>query len=234
MKSLVRCPGPGCGKQFEIDVPSTEFDALKERGIVGISTTLGCGHTCLLYFDTKCKYRSGQAADIVLDNSHSVDVNIDDETLDNDVDKDMLHKLTSEIIMLDAKEYAGIRAINAEENVDIAELALLSGDVDAARIIFTDLAEFCEGLDDDDLAASLKGRVKRINLLRSSDTDLDSMLEDLSHEITESERKKERDERLLQMDEIITDLKFYNLKGDISNSEYEYKRSRLLDLKQKL
>lgn len=222
---------------YVVDIPSNEHETLKEKGIITAALSPPCGHASQVFIDAKGKCRGGQVADIVLDAAAIRPIGgvpTAQPGGGGEAEKiDLIGKLASDIIVEDARDTHAIKAIGAEEKVDIAETALLSGYPDAARIIFSDLRAFCLGIDDYEFAESLARRIEQIDKLVKTAQDISEVLAEIERDGSESDAEiATRVERqLVRLDEVLVDLQFSNLQGDISNNEYEYKRARLLALK---
>jgi len=149
----------------------------------------------------------------------------------HDEKADLMHKVASDIIISDARDYYWIKSLGAEEKVDIAELAMLTGDKDAARAVFSDLAEYASSIDEEEFAAAMKERISKVDFLFNPDEaiDYDAVLDDITNE--SNDKLAQRIDRL---DSVLVNLKLANVTGDISNTEFEYKKTRLLEIKEKL
>jgi hypothetical protein len=230
---------PRCQKGYRIDVPVGEFEGIKEKkGIVTISLVAPCGHACQIFVDPRWKYRGGQAADIILDASKvSATEGSLVKTTTAEENTDLVYRITSDIITMDARDHAWIKSMGAEEKVDFAELALVTGDKDAAKGILVDLGEFASSIDDDEFAATIDERVSKINLLFRPGESIDyaAVLEEVEQAVNDDDTiKKEKLKHLERLDAVIIDLAVANVKGDITNKDLEYKKARLLRIKEKL
>jgi hypothetical protein len=234
-KIEIECPN--CKKGYQIDVPKAEFEKCKQKGIVTIALVAPCGHACQIFVDPRWKYRGGQAADIVLESGKVEQLDAGSRGVaPRDERADLVHKIASEIIVMDARDHSWIKAMGAEEKVEIAELALLTGDKDAAKGIFSDLAEFAGNIDDEEFSASMNDRIARIDLLFKPGESIDyaAVLDEVQQATTGSETTEEKNRRIDRLDAVLVDLKLANITGDVSNEEYEYKKGRLLKIKEKL
>lgn len=231
----VECPN--CHKAYQIDVPVEEFEKSKQKGIVTIALVAPCGHACQIFVDPKWKFRGGQAADILLESSHVTSVE-GEASASSVIDEkaDLMHKVASDLIIRDARDYVWIKSLGAEEKIDIAELALLTGDKNAARCVFSDLAEFAASIDDKELTASMNERLSKVDLLFNPDEkiDYDAVLTEVEAAANGDEASDSIAQRIDRLDSVLVNLKLANITGDISNAEYEYKRARLLEIKEKL
>jgi hypothetical protein len=229
---------PRCRKGYRIDVPVGEFEDIKEKkGIVTISLVAPCGHACQIFVDPKWKYRGGQAADIILDAAKVSATEVSLVGTAADENADLVYRIASDIITMDARDHAWIKSMGAEEKVDIAELALVTGDKDAAKGILVDLGEFASSIDDDEFAAAIDERVSKINLLFRPGESIDyaAVLEEVEQAVNDDETiKKEKLKHLERLDAVIIDLAVANARGDITNKDLEYKKARLLRIKEKL
>ncbi len=229
---------PNCKKGYQINVPVNEFEAIKEKkGIVTISLVAPCGHACQIYVDPKWKYRGGQAADIILAaGTVSAADGAKPATEAADENADMVYRIASDIITMDARDQVWIKSIGAEEKVDIAELALVTGDKEAAKGIFADLVEFASSIDDDEFAAAIDERISKINLLFKPGESIDyaAVLSEVEQAVNNDAARVEKIKHLERLDGVIIDLAVANTKGEITNKELEYKKARLLKIKEKL
>jgi hypothetical protein len=229
---------PQCKKAYQIDVPVTEFEAVKnKKGIVTIGLVAPCGHACQIFVDPKWKYRGGQAADIVLDAGKVAAADGSGADLSASADNaDMIYRIASDIIAMDARDHAWIKSLGAEEKVDIAELALMTGDKDAAKGIFTDLAEFASSIDDEEFAAAIDERISKINLLFRPGESIDyaAVLDEVEQAVNNDAVNVVKIKHLERLDAVIIDLAVANAKGEITNKDLEYKKERLLQIKEKL
>ncbi|MBN2150993.1 MAG: hypothetical protein JW839_06095 [Candidatus Lokiarchaeota archaeon] len=229
---------PRCQNAYNIDVPVRDFEAVKEKkGIVTISLVAPCGHACQIFVDPRFKYRGGQAADIVLGASEvSVADTSKPATNAEEDNADMVLRIASDIITMDARDHAWIKSMGAEEKVDIAELALVTGDKDAAKGIFVDLAEFASSIDDEEFAAAIDERVSKIDLLFRPGESIDyaAVLDEVEQAVCGDAANREKIKHLERLDAVIIDLAVANAKGDITNKDLEYKKERLLRIKERL
>lgn len=228
---------PSCKKCYQIDVPVKEFEQNKSKGIVTIALVAPCKHACQIFVDPKWKYRGGQAADIVLESGKVAAIEASDlGTADSSEQADIVYKVASNIILLDARDYAWIKSLGAEEKVEIAELAILTGDKEAAKGIFTDIAEFASGIDDEEFAATMKDRIEMIDVLfkPGESIDYEAVLNEVEAATNGDASSQGKMRYLDRLDSVLIDLKFGNVKGDLSNDQFEYKKNRLLKLKEKL
>jgi hypothetical protein len=229
---------PQCKKAYQIDVPVGEFETIKaKKGIVTIGLVAPCGHACQIFVDPKWKYRGGQAADIVLDAGNVAAADGSETKLAGDADNaDMAYRIASDIIAMDARDHAWIKSLGAEEKVDIAELALVTGDKDAAKGIFSDLAEFASSIDDEEFAAAIDERISKINLLFRPGESIDyaAVLDEVEQAVNNDTAKVVKIKHLERLDAVIIDLAVANAKGEITNKDLEYKKERLLQIKEKL
>lgn len=237
-KIQIKCPE--CDHPYAIDLPMDDFNKYKEKGIVTINLVPPCKHALQMYVDANLKFRGGQVADLVInaDDISEVYSKIQDENdiFEEEEDSDIIQKLTSDIIISNAKDCYAFKLLGAEEKVDIAELALISGDLEAARIILSDLAEFSSSIDDHELAESLKERVNQIDLIWKPDETKkwSDVLEELNTELDPKEKEAEKKVQLKRLDGILLDIRFANIKGEIANQDYEMKRDRLVAIKNKI
>ncbi len=229
---------PGCRKTYCIDVPVGEFETIKaKKGIVTIGLVAPCGHACQIFVDPKWKFRGGQTADIVLASSNVAAADGSGTKLAADAENaDMVYRIASDIIAMDARDHAWIKSLGAEEKVDIGELALVTGDKDAAKGIFTDLAEFASSIDDEEFAAAINDRISKINLLFKPGESIDyaAVLDEVEHAVNNDDVKVEKIKHLERLDAVIIDLAVANARGEITNKDLEYKKARLLQIKEKL
>ncbi len=229
---------PQCKKAYQIDVPVDEFESIKaKKGIVTIGLVAPCGHACQIFVDPKWKYRGGQIADIVLDTGNVAAIDGTGTDLAGDAENaDMVYRIASDIIAMDARDHARIKSLGAEEKIDIAELALVTGDKDAAKGILTDLAEFASSIDDGEFAASIGERISEINLLFKPGESIDyaAVLDEVEHAVNGGAVKVEKIKHLERLDSVIIDLAVANARGEITNKDLEYKKARLLQIKEKL
>ncbi|MEX2680778.1 MAG: hypothetical protein Q6373_004210 [Candidatus Sigynarchaeota archaeon] len=226
---------PACKKTFCIDVPVGRFEAIKsKKGIVTISLVAPCGHACQAFIDPKWKYRGGQAADIVLGAGEISAVDVSRPAAEDNAD--MVYRIASDIITMDARDHAWIKSLGAEEKVDIAELALVTGDKDAAKGIFVDLAEFASSIDDEEFASAIEERISKIDLLFKPGESIDyaAVLDEVEQAMNPDAIKNEKIKHLERLDAVLVDLAIANAKGDITNKDLEYKKARLLQIKEKL
>lgn len=228
---------PNCQKAYRIDVPVEKFEKSKQKGIVTIALVAPCGHACQIFVDPKWKFRGGQAADILLESSQITSIEGDASASPiSDEKADLMHKVASDVIITDARDYAWIKSLGAEEKIDIAELALLTGDKDAARCVFSDLAEFAASIDDEEFANSMKERITKVGLLFNPDEtiDYDAVLTEVEAAANGDQSSDSMARRIDRFDSVLVNLKLANVTGDISNAEHDYKRARLLEIKEKL
>jgi hypothetical protein len=229
---------PQCKKAYQIDIPVDEFETInRKKGIVTIGLVAPCGHACQIFVDPKWKFRGGQAADIVLDAAKVAAADGTGKKLAGDEDNaDMVYRIASDIIAMDARDHAWIKSLGAEEKVDIAELALVTGDKDAAKGIFADLAEFASSIDDEEFAAAIDERISKINLLFRPGESIDyaAVLDEVEHAVSDDAAKVEKIKHLERLDAVIIDLEVAHAKGEITNKDLEYKKARLLQIKEKL
>nr|MDO8085636.1 hypothetical protein [Candidatus Sigynarchaeum springense] len=229
---------PACKMTYCIGVPVGKFEAVKsKKGIVTISLVAPCGHACQAFIDPKWKYRGGQAADIVLGAGEISATDVSNQAKPaTEENADMVCRIASDIITMDARDHAWIKALGAEEKVDIAELALVTGDKDAAKGIFVDLAEFASSIDDEEFASAIEERIFKIDLLFKPGESIDyaAVLDEVEQAVNNDAVKNETIKHLERLDAIIVDLEVANAKGDITNKDLEYKKARLLQIKEKL
>jgi hypothetical protein len=230
---------PNCKKAYQIDVPVGEFEAIKsKKGIVTIGLVAPCGHACQIFVDPKWKYRGGQAADIVLDAGKVAATDGAGSNLTAGAENaDMVYRIASDIIAMDARDHAWIKSMGAEEKVEIAEIALVTGDKDAAKGIFTDIAEFASSIDDEEFAAAIEERISKINLLFRPGESIDyaAVLDEVEQAVCGDDSiKNVKLKHLERLDAVIIDLAVANAKGEITNKDLEYKKERLLQIKEKL
>lgn len=115
-------------------------------------------------------------------------------------DADRAQKLVSDIIMLDAKDYYSNMSKNAEEKKNIAELALI----------------FSLTVDDEEFSNLLTARTKKIDEFKktASDTNLDSILADISHGLSESEQQVQKQRHQERLDATIADITYACIRNE--------------------
>ncbi|MHA1679666.1 MAG: hypothetical protein ACTSUE_01575 [Promethearchaeota archaeon] len=205
-----------CSKRYEIELDVQEFGKFSSKGIVTVAVNPPCGHIGQVFIDKKFKYRGSQVTDIVLDEAKISTIESDNNVSSPGGEKASLSlKAAFEIILLNAKDYYSIKAISADIKVDASELALIEGDLQTARDVFDDLEDFSRDIGDEDLARSLKSRIEKIDfMLKASELDASPL------SFTTSEM-------LERIDDIIIDLKFHSVKGEISEQIFKAKKKRL-------
>ncbi len=229
---------PSCRKGYNIDVPVREFEETKtKKGIVTISLVAPCGHACQVFVDPKWKCRGGQAADIVLGAGEVSATDVSKQkTPAAEENADLVYRIASDIIIMDARDHSWIKSMGAEQKVDIAELALVTGDKEAAKGIFVDLAEFASSIDDEEFAAAIAERISKIDLLFKPGESIDyaAVLDEVQQSVNDDAVNNEKLKHLERLDAVIIDLAVANANGDITNKDFEYKKARLIVIKEKL
>ena len=163
---------PSCSDNYKIELDSSILEEHKGKGILTVALIPPCGHPLQVFIDQKGKFRGGQCADLVLssekikkaDEMSSIGV----QKAASQEEKDLIFKLASELILMDTKEIITIKSLSAEQKVDAAELSLVKGELDIAKDIFGDLAEFALDIGDEDFAITLSNRIEQIDMLLNS------------------------------------------------------------------
>ncbi|MFX0102084.1 MAG: hypothetical protein ACFFCS_21135 [Candidatus Hodarchaeota archaeon] len=208
---------PSCSENYRIELETSVFEKYKGKGIITVALTPPCDHPLQVFIDQKGKFRGGQCADVMLDSSKigkadGISIGVQKAS---DEEKDLIFKLASSIILLDTKEIVTIKSLSAEQKVDAAELSLVKGELDVAKDIFGDLAEFALDIGDEDFAITLSDRIAQIDMLMNTK----------GSEIAQKEIGKE--EIMDRIDEIVVDLNFASMKAEIPHDAFMDKSSRL-------
>lgn len=204
-----------CSKRYEIALDVDEFEKYSSKGIVTVGVNPPCGHLGQVFIDKKFKYRGGQVTDILVDRGKISAVKQESIPKPEDERAALSLKVACEIILLNAKDLYSIKAISAEIKIDASELALIEGDLETARDIFDDLHDFSREIGDEDFARSLKLRIEKIDFMLGTG------------ELNQAPPEFTTVEMLDRIDDIITDLKFHSVKGEISEKVFNAKKKRI-------
>jgi hypothetical protein len=230
----VRITCPTCQNTYDVEVPISQFDEPQlAKGLITVSMKIPCGHACYVFIDKNFKMRGGQCADIEME-SKSTRV----EPVSNSLYQatELLLKYATEIIKMDVADDDLIKNINAQDKVDLIENALIHGDIKKASKIIGDLVEFTAEIDEKELAARLKKKIQRLNKLVISKPDLDwnamILMDDAAK--NESEFITLRAIHYERLRKIVAELEFEVIEGRLPRAAVDAKKSRLIDLMDKV
>ena len=230
----VRLVCPTCSKVSHVKIPLEKFPEREDNGLVTVSFDQSCGHSCHVFIDKKFKQRGGSCADHALEarEENGIDVQLFDE--ESRVMSEIVIKLSTELILMGARDMEYIKSINANEKMGKIECALLNGDIKKAGEHLGELWEFAKEIGEIDFAERLQVKIKKINqfLIEKSGFSWEKIVLKDDPALPERVQEKIKALRKERIDKVISELKIEAKLENITTRDFEEKRAMLLRLQE--
>lgn len=212
-----------CNKVYRIELLQDKIKNLEINGMITVAIKPPCGHSCLVFMDTKMKPRGGQCADVELS---SGDYRVIDDEKEKSASSEVLNLLlfaTCEIIRKNIEDKKYVKYLKAEKAIEDAEFALILGNIDSAITIFRGLLDISKLHTDEAFHGNLKGRIEMLELIKAKNSTFDWKSIILRVDGPSSGELGARIEFILEA-----------LKDELDSTEFQYKRMKIDFLRNRL